>query len=273
MMTPSSDDPTTSVAPEVLGFTQFEFALTDALIQQLIVCLDDMSVAELNRENLANLPNEQGVYQLFLDGQLQYVGKTDRKGGLRQRLNKHFQKLSARPNLRGGRVTFKAVQVLVFTAVELEGMLIKHYEKLSSSDVPMAWQHSGFGSNDPGKRRDETVFDANHFDSLHPIDIDEPTPFSFNAEDSIGDFLSHIKSNLAYTLRFQNDGKKNSKTPHKDLQGAILAVDGTAGTVREALKLSLSKLPKGWQAVNLPGYVIMYKNDKYFPSGKLIAKS
>jgi len=265
MMTPSPEDLEPENAPKVPGFTQFEFALTDALIQQLIICLDNMDVATLTAESLAKLPNEQGVYQLYLDGRLQYVGKTDRDAGLRKRLTKHLNKTNARPNLRGGRVTFKAVQVLVFTAVELEAMLIKHYQALDTGDAPMEWQNSGFGSNDPGKRRDETVFEADHFDSLHPIDTSEPTPFDHAAADTVGEFLKRVKAELDYTFRFQ--------AKHKDLNDHVVGVDGKAANVEDAIVLALSRLPAGWQAINLPGYVIMYKNDKSFPSGRVIGNS
>src|SRR5690606_30796551 len=89
--------------------------------------------------------------------------------GLTTRLTTHAAKICGRPNLRG-RVRFKAVQVLVFSAMELETLLIRHYK---ATGAPMSWQHSGFGSNDPGRQRDHTKYKEAHFDVRHPIDVSE----------------------------------------------------------------------------------------------------
>jgi len=100
------------------GFRKFEFALTDALMQQLICCFDEMGKSELNEENTSSIPNGQGVYQLFLDDELVYIGKTDSEAGLQPRLLRHALKIRGRRNLDIATVKFKAIQVLVFSAME-----------------------------------------------------------------------------------------------------------------------------------------------------------
>jgi len=114
------------------GFRQFEFALTDALIAQLITCLDGMKTAELTPEITAGIPNGQGVYQLFLDGNLVYIGKTDNEAGLQRRLLRHANLVLSRSNLTGGRVTFKAVQVLVFS----DGLSRTEVGKMAKCSAP-----------------------------------------------------------------------------------------------------------------------------------------
>ncbi|MHA7899622.1 MAG: GIY-YIG nuclease family protein [Henriciella sp.] len=245
---------------EVPGFQQFEFELTDALIDQLATVLTYMSPADLTTEMVGRIPDGQGVYQLFLNGELVYIGKTDSDAGLSERLLKHALKVSGRPSLRND-VQFKAVQVLVFSAMELETLLIRRFK---SQGQTLAWQHSGFGSNDPGRRRDTTEYKDSHFDVLHPIDIDEPSHFQFEADTTVQDALKSLKEVLPYTLRFAN---------HTDLSSQALSHSINATSVRDAVEQLVSSLPEGWQATNLPGYVILYKETKTYQHGKIIANS
>lgn len=73
------------------GYTEFEFNLPDALLKELITVFDGLAPAPLLAANVAAIPEEQGVYQLFLapHGQpsLVYIGKTDAAAGLRVRLS------------------------------------------------------------------------------------------------------------------------------------------------------------------------------------------
>ena len=247
-------------APEVAGFQQFEFALTDALIAQLVITLDELTAAPLDVAHVAAIPDGQGVYQLILDGKVEYVGKTDTDAGLSKRLAKHAAKISGRPSLRGV-VSFKAVQVLVFSAMELETMLIRHYK---AEGAPMSWQHSGFGSNDPGRRRDKTVYKDDHFDVEHPIDIDEPFALKFTEGMTLREALEAIKSPLPYTFRFERAAA---------LDNATLTADFRAASVRDAIERLTPYLPTGWQVTRLPGYVIAYPENQEYASGEVVARS
>lgn len=248
-------------APKFLGFEQFEFDLTDALINQLVTVLDNLEPAALDLRNVSKIPNGQGVYQLWVDNQLEYVGKTDTDAGLTTRLAKHAHKISGRPTLRG-MVQFKAVQVLVFTAMELETLLIRHYK---SGGAPLGWQHSGFGSNDPGRERDTTKYKETHFDARHPINVNEhfEKPLIIKANRTVKQALAELKSLLPYTIRFQRSGDLNVELP-KDLEMV---------STKDGLLKILGFLPKGWQATNLPGYVILYKEKKEYKYGKLIGRT
>ena len=247
------------------GFRQFEFALTDALIAQLITCLDGMKTAELTPEITAGIPNGQGVYQLFLDGNLVYIGKTDNEAGLQRRLLRHANLVLSRSNLTGGRVTFKAVQVLVFSAMELESMLIKHY--MVNGKVP-PWNNSGFGSNDPGRQRDTTKYKPNHFNVLYPISLNGPVTTQLPTGLTVKEALKLLKSELPFLLRFE--GQKPNVA---DLESTVLTTDISGLSVSDTLKALIALLPAGWQATHLPGYIILYKEVQSYNHGKIIARS
>src|SRR5205823_1069268 len=123
-----------------------------------------LKFAPLTNENLANIPEAQGVYQLFLGDDLVYIGKTDAEAGLRKRLERHQAKIRHRQGLAPDSVNFKAVRIYVFTPMDLETQLIRHY----GGERKVRWNGSGFGSNDPGRQRDTTSFRAEHFDMIFP---------------------------------------------------------------------------------------------------------
>ena len=159
----------------IAGFEEFEFDLPDALLTHLIQALDGMAGTPLLPANVQEIPEAQGVYQLSLKGEIVYIGKTDADAGLRARLERHAWTIQHRRNLGPEDVTFKALRVFVFTAVDLETQLIRHYR----SSSPVAWNDSGFGSNDPGRERDTTNAKPEGFDSLFPIDFDRSLDLTF----------------------------------------------------------------------------------------------
>ncbi|RBH55808.1 MULTISPECIES: GIY-YIG nuclease family protein [Pseudomonas] len=248
-------------------FKELEFDLPSALLTQLVNLFTEMTPGPLTEETVSNTPEAQGVYQLFLDGELIYVGKTDADAGLRRRLSRHAKKIRSRLNLSQEQITFKAVRVYVFTTMDLEDLLIKHYRAL---ETPLAWNLSGFGSNDPGRNRDESVVKEGHFDSLYPIDLDfEVEIVQLEGDHSAAGILKQLKDQLAYTVRFQNRGGK-SKRPHLDLEGASVRLCSKRDSVRNILRQVKGALGSDWQITALPGYVIIYKEGKHYPHGEVI---
>ncbi len=252
------------------GYRDFEFDLPGALLARLVEVLDDLMDAPLDLTALAGIPDQaQGVYQLFLDGDLVYIGKTDAEAGLGRRLRRHREKIQHRDNLDPARVSFKAVRIYVFTAVDLETQLINHY----GGTGRVQWNGSGFGSNDPGRERDTTKFKDEHFDARYPIDIDrvlaEPPP----STDTAAAILSALKNALPYTLRYENAGGR-SRQPHSDLVAtAVTLPQGTPITARGVISAVVPQLPPGWQAVRFPSHVILYKDNKNYIYGTLIVRS
>jgi hypothetical protein len=154
------------------GYREFEFDLPQALLAHLVRTFDSVEDAPLTPESVTEIPEAQGVYQLFHQRRLVYIGKTDAEAGLKQRLGRHAWTVQHRRNLDTSEVSFKAVRVFVFTALDLETQMIRHYR----CTRPVPWNDSGFGSNDPGKERDTTNAKAEGFDAQFPVDLDRTVP-------------------------------------------------------------------------------------------------
>lgn len=256
-----------------LGYSEFEFDLPAALLKTLSGVLDGLSPAPLTAENIAEVPKHQGVYQLLLMRQgvaeVVYIGKTDAKAGLKDRLQKHLQKVQHRHNLMPGDVLFKAVRVFVFTAVDLEAQLIEDKGGVSK----VSWNGSGFGSKDPGRERDTTKYKPDHFDTQFPIDIDRPLEFEIPHRDSAAAILRSLKQNLPYITRFETSDK-GARLAHSDLLTTIVDISDKDLTPRNVIRQVIEQLPSGWHATHLPSHIIIYKNDpRKFPSGHRIGFS
>ncbi len=257
----------TAVGPHPPGYREFEFDLPGALLDHLVRALDRMDSAPLRAEGLAAVPEAQGVYQLFLDDALVYIGKTDAESGLLQRLTRHLRKISHRTGLNPARVSFKAIRIFVFTAMDLETQLIKHY----AAGKGLRWNGSGFGANDPGRNRDYSK--PGTFDQDFPIDIDRELERDFSGEHTAAEVALRLKTTLPYTFRFETASGR-SRQPHPDLVGASVIISPSATTVRSVLEELVRQLPSGWQATALSAVLILYKetNDKY-PHASLLARS
>ncbi|MGA9670218.1 MAG: GIY-YIG nuclease family protein, partial [Terracidiphilus sp.] len=66
----------------------------------------------------------EGVYALYIAGELSYVGKSNAQRGLKQRLKRHRRKLSNRKNIAVDDVQFKAAQIYSFSAFNVESLLL-----------------------------------------------------------------------------------------------------------------------------------------------------
>jgi hypothetical protein len=248
------------------GYVEFEFDLPGALLARLIQVLDRLEPVVLDSANLAHIPEEQGVYQLYLDNRLVYVGKTDAKAGLNSRLSRHARKIRHRIGLDPVRVSFKAVRIFVFTAIDLETDLMRHYGGVKE----IAWNGSGFGSNDPGRERDTTKVDSSNYDARFPIDIDRELAFAIDAGETAASALLRLKDALPYTFRYQGKGG-GSRNPHPDFETTRLPALTGPTTPRAAIEYIVGLLPNGWQATALPGYIILYKEDRAYPNSEIIA--
>lgn len=135
----------------------------------------DRGIREQVTEKLANspllpltkdvAPHASGVYALYLNEKLVYIGKATReltksKRTLRARLAEHVGKISGRGNISLGQIkcrylTFDS-EWWVFAA---EFALISHYKP--------DWNDSGFGSKTPGAGRPGT-HRVSRWDKLFP---------------------------------------------------------------------------------------------------------
>lgn len=251
------------------GFKEFEFDLPDALLTRLVSILDGMDGAALTPEIVVDIPEAQGVYQLLLDGQVVYIGKTDSDSGLKKRLERHAFTIDHRSNLSTDKVKFKAVRIFVFTAMDLESQLIRHYGRIA----PVQWNNSGFGSNDPGRNRDHTDLKPAGFDALYPIDVERPVALKIDGHQaSAAAVLSSLARQLPYTLRVEA-AEKPKRAPHLDIQQAQVDLAGVQWTTRGIILAVLKSLPAGWQATILAGRIILYKETHDYKWGTIIGRS
>lgn len=250
------------------GYREFEFDLPNALLTQLVTLFDAMDVGPLAPEAALTIPEAQGVYQLFHQNRLVYIGKTDAEAGLRQRLTRHAWTVQHRQNLEPGDVAFKAIRVYVFTAIDLETQLIEHYR----ATAPVAWNFSGFGSNDPGRERDTTNVSPEGFDVQFPVDLDREIAVDLEAPVSAGTALTALRRHLPYTFRFERAAPR-SKRPHPELENTRVELPPLPCTTHTFLTSIIHQLPPGWQGTLLSGRVILYKENREYQFGQVVARS
>ncbi len=235
----------------------------------MIAAFDGMEGASLSRDHVKGVPDAQGVYQLLIGDEIVYIGKTDSQAGLFRRLSRHAWTIQHRTNLRVADVSFKAVRIFVFTAMDLETQLIQHYRGRSS----ISWNNSGFGSNDPGRNRDKTRAKPTSFDVLYPIDLDVELSLGVSGDVSVAAALRALRDVLPYTLRVQVMAG-STRMPHPDLDEAILSLSPEQTTTRRLIAAAIDVLPTGWQATALAGRVILYKeHEDNYPEGRIIARN
>jgi hypothetical protein len=249
-----------------LGYAEFEFDLPSALLERIVVAFESLQPAALSFENVARVDEAQGVYQLLLHGELVYVGKTDADKGLRRRLERHASTIQHRHNLQPTDVTFRALRVFVFTAMDLEAQLISHYGGT-------AWQNSGFGSNDPGRNRDDTRLKRAGFDESYPIDVDHSLDFELTREPrDAASILKELRRKLPYIVRYEGGGRNNPGA-HPDLQNTIVTLPEGNLTARRVIQSVLQELPTGWQATDLRSRIILYKESRDYAQGDILGRS
>ncbi len=243
---------------------EFDFQLARAILEQLVESFESLDVGQLSVENLRAVAHRQGIYQLFLNGVLVYIGKADMD--LSDRLTRHMYTLSGRCGIDIGDCGFKGLYVHHnWAAAAHEDALIKFFQDQCE------WNNSGFGSNDPGRERESTKYKPTHFDSRFPINLDWATPLP-GGEYQIDDLLQKLKEASPYTFRFELDGRKRG-VPHPELAGAAVVLPAAQLSVRAVLDIVRAALPAGWQATQLPGRVILYKEAREYTHGNLLWRS
>lgn len=236
---------------------EFRLSITRALSDQLITSLEDLLPEPLTEASVLSLESKPGVYQLYLDGILVYVGKADAR--IPSRLIRHYRKLSGRANIDLADVTYTALFVFEdLQAVAPETLLIKKYGTLGLA----SWNFNGFGNNDPGQNRDQTVFGADHFDVLYPARLDWPCRTIAAGSYSAEELASALKAVLPYVFRYESGALLDTVTVPVSVGGA------TADELFQMLANALHQRDPEWRIVALPGYVIMYPKSGSYPSAR-----
>ena len=261
--TPTAD----IIHPTPAGYAEYEIDIERVLRSDLPVVLDRVPIAPLVEASVLAIPQgAKGAYVLFEGERPVYAGKTDTRHGFRDRLGRHARTIQHRLNLDPSKIGFKAIRILVFSNFDVEAILMKALRE--ADRAALLWNTSGFGSNDPGHRREAQ--EPADFDKQHPIDIDRALAIE-TGDYPVLEVLRSLKELLPYTFRFQTDLCAGSNKPerftvgHLDYRSAPPIALGEGTTVRNVLQAVLNVLPTGWMATIFPDRVVLYKEPDKFP--------
>jgi hypothetical protein len=248
--------------PAPKGYIEYEIDVEKILRNELPGIIAVAQAAQLTQEAVNALPERaKGAYVLYEDGHPVYAGKTDTRHGFRSRLGRHFETVQSRLNIDPAKLSFKAVRIMVFSNFDVEAILINELRRQDST--ALKWNFSGFGSNDPGHNR-ETQEPAD-FDKERPIHIDRPLPFLAAGPIPLLQLLVRLKENLTYDFRYQTDPNEKGKPKRHTVGESDHRAAGNVElpdqpvTMRDALKIVLMALPRGWRATIFPNRVILYR--------------
>jgi predicted Rdx family selenoprotein len=247
-------------------YAQFDFDIARAVLEQLVGAFRALPIGRLEPNIFKKIDAGQGVYQLFLEEKLMYIGKADKN--LRGRLDRHYRMLAARQNIDIEKLGFKAMLIHKnWTTWTTEAALIRFF----GEEAP--WNASGLGSNDPGHNREDTAEEAT-FNSRYPIDPCYVCDWIPSGEHVAWDLLEAFKKDLPYLLRFHKVTRKfKSQADHqavKELKETRVSVPSENMSAKDLLVTIAKQLPVGWQATQFPGRLILYKERAVYRHGHRI---
>ncbi|WAC74144.1 hypothetical protein OU995_05300 [Roseateles sp. SL47] len=252
--------------PTAKGFAEFELDFEHALMRQLGPYFDLLAPLELTPENIESAveAKARGAYYLLLGDRIVYIGKSDAKAGLQQRLLRHYKTLKRRKGIDWSEMKFKAVKVASLAALDTESLLLQLFQKMGEiegSSTRPEWNQSGFGSNDPGVERDTQRVSI--FDQKYPLDLDAIIDLpDIDLEDtlSLAKYLDWLKKQLKFTFRIQ---KRNIPGASKLEKVQVSFPQMTQSARLKDLLLKIHQaLPEGWILTVLRGKVVLYVNDE-----------
>ncbi len=219
----------------------------------------------MTAEEINSLPIGMGIYKLYHQESLVYIGKAD---SLKKRLGEHRRKIVGRQNLDLADMGFKCLFIHPnWTTLAPENSLIKYYRK--SGEGECAWNGNGFGPHDPGRERETTNKPPDGFDAQYPIRQDWACDWIKADAWKAARLLKAIKRGLPYLVRYQTATKK-SLEPHPDYVDLTITVPKDDMTARELLRV-IAKALHGWQATAFPSHMILYKEQRTYTHGQVIS--
>ena len=245
---------------------RFELDIVAALGEQLESSLGRLLPVALSEGHLDKIQPEQGVYVLYKDNVLVYVGKAS---NLRARLDEHRRKILGRRRIEISQVLFCAMYVHPnWTALAPETSLIRHYQRKGLCE----WNGNGFGPHDPGRNRELTDKDPEGFDSQFPIREDIPVPEVAAGSYTALDLLVRLKENLPFLLRYEvealGDKRGHFKKGHAAYRDVLIEVPCDAMPASELLKLIADAID--WQATVFPSHMILYNEQRTYAHGRIL---
>lgn len=267
-MTESQTAAATIIDSELKGYVEYEIDIEKVLRNELPKVVAGVELAPLTTASVNAIPEgAKGAYVLFVNDYPVYAGKTDARHGFRDRLNRHAFTIQNRKNLDPSKIAFKAIRILVFSNFDVEAILIDAMRKADKG--ALAWNDSGFGSNDPGHNREGQQ--PADFDISYPINIDRQLHLVVAGSHAVLPLLIKLKQHLPYDLRYETDLKPGSddryinyRKGHFDQRKAPEVEVTDDDTTRTLLGKIMAALPVGWRTTVFPGRVILYKEDKRY---------
>lgn len=258
----------TIINPELKGYVEYEIDIEKVLRDELPEVVARIEQAPLTAASVNAIPEgAKGAYVLFVNGYPVYAGKTDTRHGFRDRLNRHAFTIQNRKNLDPSTIAFKAIRILVFSNFDVEAILIDTMRK--ADEGALAWNDSGFGSNDPGHNREGQQ--PASFDISYPINIDRQLNLFMAGTHAVLPLLIKLKRHLPYDFRYETDLKPGTddkyisfRKGHLDQRQAPEVEVADGDTTRTLLSKIMAALPAGWRTTVFPGRVILYKEDKRY---------
>jgi hypothetical protein len=120
------------------SFADFDFDLTQFVVEELVDAFDDLPVGKLLSRNIRRVDEGRGVYQLFERNEVRYVGKTD---NLQHCLARHEMALAGRHGLDPKTIGFKALHIDADWFELTTGQeMIRHFSIYNS----LLWNTPGF---------------------------------------------------------------------------------------------------------------------------------
>ena len=236
---------------------EFRLSIARALADQLEDGLDALDSDPLDLAHLEDVKSTPGVYQLYQDDVVVYVGKDEKS--VKKRLREHHDKIRCRLNIILESMSFTALYVHEeMHALGPEKRIIAHYK---AKDLA-AWNGEGFGPHDPGQQRDTTVFGPKHFDSMYPANLDWVCDAIPMGTYTAAELLKRVKANVPFLFRYEKADFHNGVEVEIDWE------DPTADDLFESLGLAINAADPRWRITALPGYVIMYPKPGPYPSAR-----
>ena len=246
-----------------MAFAQFAFAMTDALVDQLVTRFEATPWSPLNQAEIETQIAEEhraarGVYLL---GRAQtanvptvYVGQSN--SALYDRLSRHAKFLQDRYGLPYESIRFKALGIIIFDSVALEERLMDVYRtRWNKGNLASGWNGSGIGSNDTGGGRDKQK--PSGFDKRFPIDITLAKPgLLVPGPISPHQLFMRAKSIAPYTIRMA----PTTLLQHPDLQNFETQIENANASVLEAIQILLGVLPEAWSVQVNPVRVLVQRD-------------
>jgi hypothetical protein len=241
---------------EPIGCKQFDLNLAKAVVEQMVAAFESLVPVALDSANTAALPAAPGVYQLLHKHSLVYVGQA--ADTLQARLERHRTTLSGRRGIAIDDMQYRALVVnRNWSTLATEQALLSHY-----GDSP-AWNNSGFGSNDPGRNRDQTAEKPGHFNVQFPINIDCPADPSVLNASHAHLVLARLKDTAPFIIRFDAGAT--------DALRGVKIRGGRGSSIAAVLTEIGQALGHQWQVSALPGRVLIYRESgKAYPNAEVV---